>query len=187
MSLLTLLGSLILTECQTRGDDRKTGSPTRSHGQYVVGRQQKDRQPDGRLACLMMLHFKWLLNKPRGEVWSVCLLHKTQWKFILVLKSYLCSMWIWFNRTAVSCVSAAGEHAHICVMLYEGHALLVSARHAWPPSYTDIPSGKAMSAGRCSLSEPAHPGRESEPCKAPAASDTAPSKHTCTTSSEPSV
>lgn len=83
----------------------------------------------------------------------------------------------------VSCVAAAGEHAHGCVMLYECHALLVSAQHAWPPSCSTKRKylGWKGAVSRLLLpGQPAHSGRPAGSlCSAgPAAFNTAPKKHT---------
>lgn len=62
----------------------------------------------------------------------------------------------------VSCVAAAGEHAHGCVMLYECHALLVSAQHARPPSCSTkrkCPGWKGAVSRLLLRGEPAYPGQ----------------------------
>lgn len=59
-------------------------------------------------------------------------------------------------------MAAAGEHAHGCVMLYECHALLVSAQHARPPNCSTkrkCPDWKGAVSRLLLRGEPAYPGQ----------------------------
>lgn len=97
--LLTLLGS-VNVDGQEREQDRQTEE---------VRPWREDRQTDGRPACLMMLHLKGLLKKPRDEPSSAYYTKHHE-------NGNWCSnhinarnTWMWFNRTAVSCEAAAGD------------------------------------------------------------------------------